>query len=766
MPAKTQENWPIAVSTPLGPDVLSLVGFTAEESLSRLFTYHLDLIAENQAEVPFEKLLGQSITLELGWSAGQAPREKKRFFNGICSRIAQGERDKEFTSFRMEVVPRMWLLTRRVQSRIFQHVSVPEILEKVLANLKVTSKLHGKYEPRDFCVQYRETDFNFACRLMEEEGIYFYFQHENDKHTLILADTPAGHADMTDPNPVKYYKTGEVDKAFTVEEWEKVQELRSGKYTLWDHCFEMPHKHLDASKSISPSVQVGGVTHKLQVGNNGQLEIRDWPGGYSQRFDGISKGGSPEPAELEKIFKDNVRTTGIRMEQEAVLSLSIQGAGNCRNFIAGHKFKLDTLDGSLEKELQIDGDYVLTRVQHSARVSGYRSGDVEFEYQNRFQCIPAALPYRPQRTIEKPVVQGTQTAVVVGPAGDEIFTDKYGRVKVQFHWDAEGKNNADSACWCRVATPWAGKQWGMIHIPRIGQEVIVAFEEGDADKPIIVGSVFNAEQMPPYGLPGSKTQSGIKTRSSLGGSEEDFNEICFEDKKGEELLYIRAQKDQIFAVENDQHLWAGNDRTKEVDHDEDTKVHHDRTESVGNNETITIGVEGTGNRTETVKGDESITIKGNRTEEVRKDETITIKGNRTEEVKEDEGITIVGNRTKTVKKDETTTINGNRTENVKQDETITISGQRTESVTKTETVTVKETRTHKVGQDDILDVGKVLGIKAGKSITLTTGKATITMTDDGNIIISGVDITIDAKGEKVVKAGKNITMKGQKILQN
>jgi type VI secretion system secreted protein VgrG len=399
-------------------------------------------------------------------------------------------------------------------------------------------------------------------------------------------------------------------------------------------------------------------------------------------------------------------------------------------------------------------------------MSGYRSTGAEFAYDNRFTCIPVALPFRPQRTSRKPVVQGTQTAVVVGPAGEEIFTDKYSRVKVQFHWDAEGKNNADSACWCRVGTPWAGKQWGMIHIPRIGQEVIVAFEEGDPDKPIIVGSVYNAEQMPPYALPGDKTQSGIKTRSSLGGTPENCNEICFEDKKGSELLYIRAEKDQIFAVENDQHLWAGNDRTKEIGHDETTNVHHDRTETVDNDETIVIGVDGTGNRTETVKGDETITIKGNRTEEVRKDEKITIKGNRTEEVKEDEGITIVGNRTKTVKKDETTSITGNRTENVKQDESITINGQRTESVNKTETVTVKEARTHKVGENDTLDVGKVLTIKAGKSITLTTGKATITMNDEGNITISGVDITIDAKGEKVVKAGKNITMKGQKILQN
>ena len=450
------------------------------------------------------------------------------------------------------------------------------------------------------------------------------------------------------------------------------------------------------------------------------------------------------------------------MEEEGVLSLSIQGAGNCRNFVAGHKFGLTTLSGSLEKEFKADGDYVLTYVQHAAKMSGYRSSGAEFVYDNRFTCIPAALPFRPQRTSRKPVVQGTQTAVVVGPKGEEIFTDQYSRVKVQFHWDAEGKNNADSACWCRVGTPWAGKQWGMIHIPRIGQEVIVAFEEGDPDKPIIVGSVYNAEQMPPYALPADQTQSGIKTRSSLGGTPENFNEICFEDKKGQELLYIRAEKDQTIAVENDESHWVGHDRLKTIDHDETTLVHHDRTETVDNNETITIH----GNRTETVDKDETIAIHQNRTENVDKDESITIGGKRTENVAKDESITIAGARTENVSKDESITISGGRTENVSKDENITIGGGRTESVAKDEGITVTGGRTVSIGKDDTLTVGKNLAITAAESITITTGAASISMKKDGTIIIKGKDITVDGSGEIVAKASKNITMKGQKILQN
>jgi type VI secretion system secreted protein VgrG len=758
----TQESWPIAVSTPLGPDVLSLVGFTADESISRLFSIQLDLIAKNESSISFDGLLGQSITVELGWSGSVDPRKEKRYFNGICSRFIQGERDQDFTVFRMEVVPRMWLLTRRAQSRIFQHVAIPDILKKVLTGLDMSFKIQGTFQPRDYCAQYRETDFEFACRLMEEEGIYYYFEHAKDKHTLVLANTPAGHADMPDPSSILYHKAGLTEGGFAIEKWEKVQELRSGKLTLWDHCFELPHQKLDATKTILPSVEVGEVNHKLQVGNNGQLEIRDWPGGYAQRFDGISKGGGVQASELQKIFQDNQRTVALRMEQEAVLSLSIQGAGDARNFIAGHKFKLTTLPGTLEQQFKADGPYVLTKVQHTARMSGYKSGGAEFQYQNRFQCIPAALPYRPQRTTHKPVVQGTQTAVVVGPGGDEIFTDKYGRVKVQFHWDAEGKNNADSSCWCRVATPWAGKQWGMIHIPRIGQEVIVAFEEGDADKPIIVGSVYNAEQMPPYSLPDNKTQSGIVTRSSLGGSPENFNEICFEDKKGSELLYIRAEKDQRISVEHDEIHWVGNDRTKEIEHDESTWVGHDRTETVDNNETITIH----GNRTETVDKDETITIHQNRTETVDKNESITISGSRTENVSKDESITIAGARTENVSKDESITINGGRTENVSKDESITIGGGRTESVSKDESVSVTGGRTVSIGKDDSLSVGKNLAITAAESITITTGAASIMMKKDGTIVIKGKDITVDGSGEIVGKASKNMTLKGQKILQN
>ncbi len=573
-----QADRPLAVTTPLGKDALLLVGFTGQEAVSQLFSFQLDLMAENRQDVAFDKLLGQKITVSL-----TLPDRKKRYFNGVCNRVIQGVRDKIFTAYRMEIVPQFWLLTRRAQSRIFQHISVPDILKKVLAGLDVEYEIRGTFQPRDFCVQYRETDFNFASRLMEEEGIYYFFKHAADGHKMVVANTPQSHPDMPEMSEIIFEEVeGGMRKEERIYDWQKVQELRSGKYTLWDHSFELPHKHLEADKLIQESVAVGKVTHKLKVGNNEQLEIYDFPGEYAQRFDGIDKGGGEQPSEIQKIFDDNKRTVGIRMQQEAVPGLIIRGASNCRHFVTGHKF-------TLKEHFNGNDQYVLTGLNHSARLSAadYRSGESgEFTYDNTFICIPFAVPFRPPQKTPKPVVQGTQTAVVVGPAGEEIFTDKYGRVKVQFHWDREGKGDADSSCWVRVATPWAGKNWGTIYIPRISMEVIVDFLEGDPDQPIVVGCAYNADMMPPYKLPDNKTMSTTKTMSSKGGG--GFNELRFEDKKGQEQVFLHGEKDQDIRIKNDRREWIGNDRHLHVERDkreyikqdDHTIVHRDQIELI------------------------------------------------------------------------------------------------------------------------------------------------------------------------------------------
>jgi len=565
--AFTQENRVLKISTPLGKDVLLLQGFSGQEAISSLFHFHLDLLAENQTSVAFDKLLGQKVTVEL-----MLPNEETRYFSGIISSLSQGGRDQTFTRYRAEMVPQFWLLTRRAQSRIFQTMTVPDILKKVLDGLDVKFDIQGTFQPRDYCTQYRESDFQFASRLMEEEGIYYFFKHSADSHKMVLANTPQSHPDLPGDSRIIYEELGGgTREEERIYRWEKVQDLRSGKYTLWDHCFELPHKHLEAEKPIQDSVQVGKVSHKLKVGGNDSLEIYDYPGAYAQRFDGVDPGGGDRASDLQKIFDDNGRTVGIRMQQEALPSVVINGASNCRHLVSGHKF-------NLTRHFNADGQYVITSLSHVAQ-HGYDAAGMDKaddHYSNMFTCIPFALPFRPLRSTPRPVVRGSQTAVVVGPSGEEIFTDKYGRVKVQFHWDREGKNDATSSCWVRVGTPWAGKNWGMIHIPRIGQEVVVDFLEGDPDQPIIIGSVYNADQMPPYGLPDNKTLSGIRSRSTLQGSTDNFNEIRFEDKKGSEQVILHAEKDLLESVENDTQEYVGNDRFLKVANDQKELVVNDK----------------------------------------------------------------------------------------------------------------------------------------------------------------------------------------------
>ncbi len=569
MPRNTQDGRPMAITTPLGKDQLLLIGFSGQEALSQLFTFHLETLAELTTTVAFDQLLGQKVTVRMELPAGPP-----RFYNGIVSRVVEGGQTEGFIEYSLEVVPQHWLLTRKLQSRIFQHLSVPEILAKVFDGLNVDFQVQGQFEPREYCVQYRETDFAFASRLMEEEGIYYYFTHSDGDHRMVVANVPEGHRDVPGPTEVIYETVeGGVRHEDRVDTWIKTQELRSGKTTLFDHSFQLPHKHLEADKNTLDSVLVGTIDHKLKLADNTKLELYEFPGDYAKRFDGIGGGGGEKPADLQKIFSDNKRTAALRMQEETTATLVIHGSSNCRQFTSGHKF-------TLTRHFNADGSYVLTAVFHQSSMDNFRSGGGEFSYSNTFTCIPLALPFRPARLTPRALIRGTQTAVVTGPSGDEIFTDKFGRVKVQFHWDRDGQNDADSSCWMRVATHWAGKQWGMVHLPRVGQEVVVDFLEGDPDRPIIVGSVYNADQMPPFDLPEKKTQSGIKTRSTPGGGPSNFNSIRFEDKKGSEQLYIHAERNEDIVVEAS--------KTESVGGDETIKIGRDRAETVGRNQTITI----------------------------------------------------------------------------------------------------------------------------------------------------------------------------------
>lgn len=748
MATYSQAGRSISITTPLGKDVLLLQSFAGSEAISQPFRFRLELLAESA--ITFDQLLGQKATITLILDDGS-----NRYINGVVEWLSQGgwqpgpKGPQTFLRYRAEIVPQLDFLKRTVQSRIFQQITVPDILKQVLTGVDYVDQCQGTYEKRDYCVQYNESDFSFASRLMEEEGIYYFFSHKDGSHQMVIADTPQCHPDVPGTTRVNYEMIrGDYESADRIKTWEKRQEIRSGKFTAWDYCFEMPDKHLEASQPILDTVQVGTVSHKLKVGGNDALEIYEYPGRYAQRFDGIAPGGDDQASELQKIFNDNKRTVGIRMQQEALPSVTIAGDGNSRNLSAGAKF-------TLANHFDANGVYVLTRVEHTASMGDtYTHGRGVFEYANRFSCIPLALPFRPERSTPRPRIDGMQTAVVVGPSGQEIFTDKYSRVKVQFPWDRQGKLDANSSCWVRVASTWSGKQWGFIQIPRIGQEVVVAFEEGDPDRPIITGSVYNAQQMPPYTLPDNMTQSGTKSRSTTQAEAENFNQLMFEDKKGSELVYFHAEKDFQRVVENNDSLKVGFEK----------KDKGDRDHQVFNNESIKIGAGASnaeeGSQTLDVFNSQTVTIgsgegqakEGSQTLSVYKDRTTTIQtGNESLTVKK-------GNRTVTVETgdDSHEVKTGNRVVNVN-------TGNDTHAVKKgnrsVEIDLGNDSLTIKTGNQTVkLNAGSST-TEAMQGITLKVGGNSIEITQQG-ITIKGMNVTIEAVAQLQAK-GMTVAVEGQ-----
>ena len=669
--AYTQTNRRIAISTPLGDDVLLLRGFTGSEAISQLFHFDLDLLSENDS-LKFQDIVGKNVTLRIMDVSGA-----EVYWNGFISRFSQGQLDGQFTAYRAQMVPWLWFLTRTADCRIFQNMKAPDIIQKIFADLSFQDfelRLYGDFVKRDYCAQYRETDFNFVSRLMEQEGIYYFFEHEKNKHILVLANDPAAHQPCPSQETARYQFHGEnitYDEDL-VNEWRHQEEFRTGAWAHTDYNFETP------------------IT-SLAVTLNGKnpYEIYDFPGEHAIRSDG------------DKLAR-------IRLQEQTVPTIVSQGSGGCRHFNSGFLF---TLQDHYRSDL--NQQYLLTAVRHVATHDDYGTGSgggSESTYRNSFECIPFSTPYRPPRVTPEPFVQGCQTALVVGPAGEEIYTDKYGRVKVQFHWDREGKKDENSSCWIRVSHPWAGQGYGSVAIPRIGQEVIVDFLEGDPDQPIITGRVYNAAQMPPNGLPKSGMVSGIKTNSTPGGG--GYNEMSMDDTKGKEKITVHAQYDMGTTVEHD---------------DTQTVVSGDRT--------ITVK---TGKHTETIKGDTAITIQtGNH--------SLTVQtGTHTETIKGDTSVIVQSGAYSLDVQANTHThhVQGAVTENYDATQDTTVNGN----------ITIK-TKTAKI----TLDAG------AGTEILLNCGSSLMSMTPSA-IKMSATDIEISGTNSVKVGVGnQNVTCDTQKV---
>ena len=555
----TQEGGLFKIDTPLGKDVLLLRGFKGTESISRLFSFELDLLSENSS-ISFPDILGKNVTISL-----KQPDESYRYLNGIISRFAQHATEEQFTAYSAEMVPWLWLLTRNADCRIFKNKSIPDIIIEVFNDLgfnDYTNSLQSSYDPLEYCVQYRESSFNFVSRLMEQYGIFYFFKHEQGKHTLVMADSPTAHSSCPGQSSIRHVTVSGGPQEDVITGWKIEQELRTGKYSHTHYNFETPSTSLMSSE---PTV--------YEVGGNSKFETYHYFGEH------MTKGAGQT---LSKI----------RMEEEEAGHLVAHGTSHCRMFVSGFKF---TLEEHPRKDMNID--YVLTEIQHTAVTDAYPSSRLaEGEsYSNTFTCIPLSVPFRPLRVTGRPKINSLQSAVVIGPAGEEIYTDQFGRTKVQFFWDDQGMCTA----WVRVSQIWAGNNWGAMFLPRIGQEVLVDFEEGDPDHPVIVGRVYNAQQMPMCPLPDKQNISGFRSHSTKGGGDHDANVLTFDDTNGSEVFYMRAQKDMAVRVENNDDLHVYNDQT--------ITIHNNRTEVVEQgNETITIKQ---GNRDVTISmGNDSLKI--------------------------------------------------------------------------------------------------------------------------------------------------------------
>ena len=584
----SQDHRLLAIDTPLGKDVLLLQEITGYEGISRLFSYDLDLLAYDNDSISFDDIVGQKVSIKF-----QLPDGSPRYVSGYVSRFTQGETDERlFTHYHAQVVPWLWFLTRQADCRIFQNMTVPDIIGKIFDPFEFKDfkpNLKNSYPQLEYCVQYRETSFNFVSRLMEEFGIFYYFDHTTqNKHTLVLADQ-SSNLPPCPSSPISYdTKVGGLSDPEVIINWHVGQEVKTGKYTVTDYNFTTPSTSLLANE---PTV--------VSLSASQKLELYDYPGLHTTKDEG------------DTVAK-------VRMQEEEAGYMVISGAGNARGLMSGFSFELKNHYRSDQNT-----NYVATEVRHfgSAGQTYTSAGTAGGEtYSNHFTCMPASVPYRPLRVTPKPFVQGPQPALVVGKSGEEIWVDKYGRVIVQFYWDRLGQKNENSSCWIRVSQPWAGGNWGAMWIPRIGQEVLVSFLEGDPDRPVITGRVYNADQMPPYTLPDYQTRSTFMSRSSKGGGSSNYNELRFEDLKGQEQIFMNAEKDMDLRVENDsrefiganRHLIVTANQQEQVQADKHLHVQGSHFEKVDSNMSLQVG----GNQMESVTGNVSLSVTGGKNESI------------------------------------------------------------------------------------------------------------------------------------------------------
>ncbi|MFO0617557.1 MAG: type VI secretion system tip protein TssI/VgrG [Polyangiaceae bacterium] len=669
---------------------LHVVRFAAREGISELF--HLEIIVATEAALSFADIADKPALLTM---CG----DDDRHIHGRVERLRLGDTGKRFTTYALTIVPRASRLHHRSDCRIFQELTAPQIIEKVLVGAGLASgddfrlSLQGTYPVREYCVQYRETDFAFVSRLMEAEGIHYFFEHAEDKHVLVLADAPSSAQPIAGEASVLFRPSaGAMMKTEHIRTFHLTEQIRSGKVTVRDWNFTKPAMLLEGTASAAA---------------NTGLELYDFPNEYQVAGDGSA------------IAKH-------RLEERSSLLALGDGEGGVTRLTPGFTFTLTE-----HPREALNASFLVTRVEHQGvePIMGEVADHAETIYQNRFECIPAATPFHPPLITPRPTIKGVQSAIVTGPAGEEIHTDEHGRVKVQFHWDRLGKKDDKSSCWMRVSQLWAGESWGGMFIPRVGHEVLVDFMDGDPDRPVIVGRVYHGTNVPPYALPGNKTRSTIKSNSTPGGG--GSNELRFEDRKGSEEIYLHGQKDWTILIEHD--------KNQEVVHDETRKVGNDRTVEVGHDQKETIG------------NDETFEVKNDRKKTIGHDESESIGNDRT--------ISVGNDHTESIANNETISIGGAKSEDVGKDATETIGTDKAVSVGKDYNVDVAANLNEKIGANHSTEVELVKSIKVGDKLTIVVGDAKITIEKSGDITVEGKNLSVKSSGDTKVESSGKVEVK-------
>lgn len=754
---------------------LRVSSFVGEEELSRTFRFEVNLVSQS-TDLDLDAPIGQPAYLLMRGHLASGGRYA-RYVHGVVERFVQSGAGIRQSRYQATLVPTVQQLAYSCDSRLFQKQKTEDVIKKVLKDGKVPSDwvnlmLHGSYEPRDYCVQYQESDLQFVQRLLEEEGIHYFFEHKKDKDVLCIGDGNHAFDGLPEYAEVRLRDTAHLYEEGLIE-LQAESALRPGATVMRDYKFKQPALEMEATAE--------GKRYS-------DYRMYYFPGDYVDL--GLGK-----------------RLAKMRNQEQLCQANRFTGRGNVRMMQPGYKF---TLQG--HRREACNQEYLIVRVEHEGSQPGALGeegvGIEKASYQNRIHSIPAKVDFRPSRITPRPSILGVQTAIVAGPPGEEIHCDEHGRIKVQFPWDREGKKDDNSSCWIRVSQPWGGLSYGGIFIPRVGQEVLVQFLEGDPDRPVIVGRVYNGENATPYGLPDKKTVSTFKSSSSPGGN--GSNELRFEDAAGKEEVYLHGQLDMNTVIERDRTQKfgrdtkddVGRDRSRTVGHDETLSVGNNRQASVGNNETLDVGSNQSqtigSNQTESIGANQTLAVGANQDVSIAANQSLAVGANRnisvgaahtesigaamsitigaalTESVGDSYSETVASSMTLSVGSDLSETIGAKKTSSIGSDLSESVGSNRSETVGGDLSTQVTGGASLQAGKDIAMKADKALSANAGKEVsidagtkmvltaadelTLSCGSATIVLKKNGDITINGNKISIKGSGD--------IVMKGSKIAQN